>query len=234
MRPARDGRAMRARPPMHEVTEINHRALAQVIAQFRELEPRAPSSVLLLSPSDDDIEFLRRQFPAARLLVATRGTWDLAEPFPADGRVDLVVASNVFHYSPHPERWFSHVLAMTRYFIVQDLISRRRSSAPDGLCDDGDRMRYSFTSRGVRSEFACAYDLSGHEASVRVFMPFDGGRNEHHAPPLAPPLHYCALFASPAVTSARAGLGLGAYLKYRVPFLRRVWRRRARGIFGAR
>jgi hypothetical protein len=213
---------------MHAVTEINHRALDLVIAKFLELEPRGPSTLLLLSPSDDDVDFLRARFPKARLLVATRGTWDLNRPFPVPGRVDLVVASNVFHYCPDPERWFSNVLGMTRYFIVQDLVSRRRSTAPDGLCDDGDRMRYSYSSEGVRSDFAGAYDLSAQARHIRTFLRFDGGRNEHHAPPLPAPVHYCALLASPRASEPAALHGMG-YLKYRVPYLRRVWRRAMRG-----
>jgi hypothetical protein len=218
---------------MHEVTELNHRALGLVIAKLRELEPHGPRTLLLHSPSDDDIAFLRAQFPKARLLVATRGTWDLERPFPARGRVDLVVASNVFHYSPDPARWFENVLAMTRYFIVQDLVSRRRSTAPDGLCDDGDRMRYSYSTEGVESDFAAAYDLAAQARHIHTFLRFDGERNEHHAPPLPAPVHYCALFCSPAASEAAALRGR-AYLTYRVPYLRRFarsalarWRGRA-------
>ncbi len=217
---------------MHEVTAINHRALAQVLAAFRELEPRGPDTLLLLSPSEEDIAFLRGQFPRARLLLATRGIWDLNRPFPSPGRVDLVVASNVFHYSPDPERWFSNVLGMTRYFIIQDLVSRRRSTAPDGLCDDGDRMRYSFVNRGIRSEFAAAYDLSAQEGHLKAFFTFDGGRNEHHVPPLLAPVHFCALFASPGAASERPPLSGVASLKYRVPVLRRAWQRGVRRLSG--
>ncbi|HTQ04612.1 MAG TPA: class I SAM-dependent methyltransferase [Polyangiaceae bacterium] len=218
---------------MHEITEINHRALAQVIAAYRALEPSGPRTVLLLSPSDEDIAFLRGQFPETRLLVATRGTWDLNQPFPAAGRVDLVVASNVFHYSPEPERWFSNVLGMTRYFILQDLIARRRSTAPDGLCDDGDRMRYRFSQRGIESDFGAAYDLSAQAPHIAHFLLFEGGRNEHHAPPLAPPRHFCALLAAPDRARARSPLTGAGYLKYRVPLLRRVWRSRWRRLFGS-
>ena len=172
--------------------------------------------------------FVRSEFPNARLLVATRGTWDLNQPFPASGRVDLVIASNVFHYSPDPERWFSNVLGMTRYLILQDLITRRRSSTPDGLCDDGDRMRYSYSSEGVQSDFSGAYDLSAQARHIHTFTRFDGGRNEHHAPPLPPPSHYCALLRGTEEARARPPLSGGAYVKYRWALIRRVWRRRAR------
>lgn len=217
---------------MQEVTEINHRALGLVIASFRELEPNGPNTVLLLSPSDEDIVFLRAQFPRARFLVATRGLWDINQAFPAPGRVDLVVASNVFHYSPDPERWFSNVLGMTRYFILQDLVSRRRSTTPDGLCDDGDRVRYSYSAQGVQSDFAGAYDLSAQAAHIHAFMRFDGGRNEHHAPPLPPPSHYGALLKSPDASWARPPLSGSAYFKYRWALFKRLWRRDVRRLFG--
>ncbi len=219
---------------MQEVTELNHRALGEVIAKLRELEPRGPRTLLLLSPSDEDIDFLRGQFPNARLLVATRGNWDLNQPFPARARVDLVVASNVFHYSPEPERWFANVLGMTRYFIIQDLVSRRRSTAPDGLCDDGDRMRYSYSSEGIESDFAGAYDLAAQARRIHAFLRFDGGRNEHHAPPLPAPVHYGALLKGSEEAWARPALSGGAYVKYRWPLLRRVWRRTARRVLGWR
>jgi len=219
---------------MHEVTELNHRALGRVIAELRKLEPHGPRTLLLLSPSDEDIDFLHAQFPRARLLVATRGTWDLNRPFPARGRVDLVVASNVFHYSPEPERWFENVLGMTRYFIIQDLVSRTRSTAPDGLCDDGDRMRYSYSSAGVKSDFAAAYDLSAQAEHIQTFERFDGGRNEHHAPPLPAPTHYCALLKGTDAAWARPAVSGSAYLEYRWALLRRVWRRRVRRVFGRR
>jgi hypothetical protein len=219
---------------MHEVTELNHRALGQVIAKLRELEPHGPNTVLLLSPSDEDIAFLQAQFPEARLLIASRGTWDLNRPFPARGRVDLVVASNVFHYSPEPERWFANVLGMTRYFVIQDLVSRRRSTAPDGLCDDGDRMRYAYASEGIQSDFAAAYDLSAQARHIQTFMRFDGARNEHHAPPLAAPTHYCALLKGSEEAWARPTLSGSAYVKYRGELLRRVWRHRVRRLFGKR
>jgi len=217
---------------MSEITELNHRALAQAIAFFKQQEPRAPVNLMLLSPSLDDVAFVKQQFPEARLLVATRDTWDLNQAFSAPEGVDLVMASNVFHYSPDPGRWFSNVLAMTRYFILQDLVFRRRSTAPDGLCDDGDAIRYAFHSRGVESAFASAFDLSRVEATFEMFREFDGGRNEHHAPPLAPPKHYCAVIRSPA--AERPPLRGAAYWRYRRPALGFLLRLGLGKAFGSR
>jgi len=217
---------------MSEITEINHRALAQAMAFFKQTAPRAPVNLMLLSPSIDDVAFVKQQFPGSRLLVATRDTWDLNQAFPGSGGVDLVLASNVFHYSPDPGRWFSNVLAMTRYFILQDLIFRRRSTAPDGLCNDGDAVRYSFHSRGVESAFAAAYDLSRVEATFEMFSAFDGGRNEHHTPPLPPPKHYCAVIRSVSPSAERPPLHGAAYWRYRLPalgYLVRLGLRRALG-----
>jgi hypothetical protein len=215
-----------------EMTEINHRALAEVIEAFVALEQRPPRTVLLLSPSLADVVFVGRCFPRSRLLVATRETWDLNQRFPAAGRVDLVIASNVFHYAPDPARWFANVLGMTRYFMLQDLITRRRSTTADGLCDDGDSVRYSFGSRGEASSFAGAYDLSPLEAQIEVFKPFDGGRNEHHPLPLSAPRHYCALIRSAQAAEPPTPLRGNDYWKYRLPAIRlrlRIAQRRLRG-----
>jgi hypothetical protein len=208
---------------MSDITERNHRALAQAFEAFRK-SCAEPDDLLLLSPSLDDVAFVRREFRKSRLFVATRNTWDLNRPFPAGGRVDLVIASNVFHYSPDPKLWFAHVLGMTRYFVLQDLIFRRRSTEPEGLGKDGDSMRYTLSSRSVASPFASAFDLSALAPSIEFFLEFEGGRNEHHEPPLAPPRHYCAVVKSSVVAEKHARLGGIESWKFRLPAYRRLFR----------
>jgi hypothetical protein len=176
------------RPPRQQmtITGINHRALARAFDSFKSTAPR---DVLLLSPSAEDVAFLCDQFPRARVFVATRKAWDLNEAFPSPAKVDLVVASNVFHYSTDPNLWFGNVLGMTERFVLQDLVSRRRSGKPDGLCDDGDSLRYCFSVGGVESDFASPYDLTAFEKQIAYFEAFDGGRNEYHVLPAAAPRH---------------------------------------------
>lgn len=202
---------------MSEITQLNHAALAEVLRTLEDSTAQRIADVLLLSPSLDDVAFVRGHLPQARLFVATRSTWDLNEPFPSAAGVDLVIASNVFHYSPNPELWFHNVLKMTRFLLLQDLIFRRRSASPSGLCDDGDKVRYCLRARGITSEFAAAYDLSALDSRISAFKEFAGGRNEYHAPPLPAPRHYCALFAPLDQSQPRPKLGGGAYLKYRLP-----------------
>lgn len=200
------------------IVRTNHQALRRAFAVLRASSRGDVRDVLLLSPSLDDVRLARGELPGARLLIATRETWDLNRPFPLTGKVDLVVASNVFHYSPDPELWFRNVLAASRRLVLQDLITRRRSAAENGLCDDGDNVRYCFSARGVKSDFSPAFDLTALGDSVTFFEEYAGGRNEYHPEPGPAPRHYCAILQSPAAAPT-ARLSWAGALRFRWPAL---------------
>jgi hypothetical protein len=85
-------------------------------------------------------------FPRATAI--SHRDWDLNEPGVRD--FDLIVAANVFMYSGRPREWFDNVLARCAYFLLLDLVRRKR--APDQeLGDDGDAMRYATSGRGSRA-----------------------------------------------------------------------------------
>jgi len=207
---------------MNPTIRTNHQALGRAFAHYA--KSANPRSVMLLTPSKYDVDLVRATFQTARIFVATRKTWDLNRRFPSDGTVDLLVVSNVFHYSPDPALWFENVLGMTTHCIVQDLIFRRRSASPDGLnkdpADGGDSVRYSFESRGERSEFASPFDLSALENQIEYFEAYDGARNEYHVDPAAPPRHFCAVIKS----------GIDAQKRPLTPAERNYWRFRMPGL----
>lgn len=88
-----------------------------------------------------------RVFPGATGLPRLR--WDLDRP--AWRQFDLLVACNVFMYAEAPERWFRHVLASCRYFLLLDLVRRRRDAHGE-FGNDGDRMRYAVGGAEPRAE----------------------------------------------------------------------------------
>lgn len=124
-----------------------------------------------------------RIFPGATALPRWR--WDLNRP----GRryFDLLVAANVFMYAPDPARWFRHVLKSCRYFLLQDVIRRRRT-ADSEFGRDGDQMRYAVPGEQPRTERF--FDLASFGDRLLGYRTYYGGANEVDEKPL----HVIALF----------------------------------------
>lgn len=112
----------------------------------------------------------RKLFPKAVSLPRWR--WDLNRP--SRQRFDLLVACNVFMYSPDPALWFRNVLASCRYFLLLDLIRRQRDSH-DEFGSDGDRMRYAVGDE--RPRVARHFDLTSLGDRVVGYRTFFGGAN---------------------------------------------------------
>lgn len=125
----------------------------------------------------------RKIFPKATRLPRRR--WDLNKP--GGQRFDLLVASNVFMYSPDPARWFRHVLASCKYFLLLDLVRRRRSDS-DEFGTDGDCMRYAIGDSRPRVERH--FDLNCLGDRLMGYHTFYGGANAVDADPL----HFIGLF----------------------------------------
>ncbi len=125
----------------------------------------------------------RRIFPGATGLPRRR--WDLNQP--GRRRFDLLVASNVFMYASDPERWFRHVFASCKYFLLLDLVGRRRG--PDSeFGADGDCMRYRIGDACPRVEGF--FDLNTFGDRLLGFRTFTGGANPFDEAPL----HFMAVF----------------------------------------
>ena len=116
-------------------------------------------------------------FPNATALP--RRDWDLNEP--GDRRFEMLVASDVFMYSPDPGRWFRHVLAACRCFLMIDLVRRRRSEDSE-FGPDGDCMRYAIG--GDRPRVEPHFDLAGLGDKLLGCRTYYGGANEFDDEPL--------------------------------------------------
>jgi hypothetical protein len=135
-------------------------------------------SIALLSPHIQQFETFRATFPKARIYTAPRQLWDLNRP--TAHRFDLVFAGNVMHYSSDPARWFGNVLSATRYFLVQDLVDRRRSANPPYLGSDGDSTRYEFRARDIVSEHPAAFDLGTLPYCCQQIETYEAGPGARH------------------------------------------------------
>ena len=124
--------------------------------------------VCMLSPNRQQYDFVKRLFPKAKLHWSTVNDWDLNKS--NDAKYDLIIACNVFHYSPNPDLWFKNVLDSCRYFWIQDLIDRYRSSNGQ-LGTDGDSRRYSYMP-DYKSEYPESFDLSLYDKNIISFKAY--------------------------------------------------------------
>jgi hypothetical protein len=167
------------------MTPEDYRMYEEVLPEWAE-KIKTTDSVAVLSPNPQQLALLQRLFPEANVQAVPRhqgsrdlGAWDLN--YPSIKCWDLVVAQNVWHYSPRPLLWFRNAFAACRDLWVQDLIDRWRGE-PDGLGPDGDTMRYCLLP-GYRSSHPVSFDLcwvgNGHLLDFRQYH--GGGTPERPA-----------------------------------------------------
>lgn len=181
------------------VDAVNHaalgRALAWLGANFRFDEPE----VLLVSPHRANVRFVRQAWPQARLAIATIDDWNLDMPAPPGiGRFDLVVASNVLHYSRDPKGWIDHLGQVSRFVVLQDLIDRRRGDVPPHLGADGDAVRFAYARMNEASPFGAAFDF-GHLDPLPLFFEAFDAPGASMAASRASARHFCAVLQGEVV-----------------------------------
>lgn len=143
--------------------------------------------VLLISPVVEDYQFIRRHYPHFKLYITQIHDWNLNDPCTLKlGRFDLAIASNVMMYSHAPQRWIDHVLGISRYFAMQDLVHRKRSAQAPYLGTDKDAVRYCHSGRGVSTTFPEPFDLAALTQPLVYFTTYEGGLNEFHGKDDAP------------------------------------------------
>jgi hypothetical protein len=150
--------------------------------QLQRIAPalRSVGTLGVFSPIKDGEIML---FPdAARL---PRWRHDLNRPLTR--RYDVLLAANVFMYSPDPVLWFRHVLASCKYFVLLDLIRRRRSPN-DELGRDGDSVRFGVGNEVPR--IGRHLDLNSMEDRLLGYHVFQGGASNYDEYPI----HVLALF----------------------------------------
>lgn len=197
----------------------NHAALGQALRLLlRSCESIERPKVLLLSPVKEDVVFVKGVVPNGHFYASERFIWDINDRFPGPGPMfDIIIVSNVFHYSPDPEKWFVNVFGATRYLVIQDLVDRKRSGIGPFLGPDGDRVRYSYPDKGVVSTFPDSFDLGRLGEAVMWYHAYAGGRNTFHPASDPAPRHF-VLIAKGPLAEARYLTARGE-LKYKLCLL---------------
>jgi hypothetical protein len=166
------------------------------LARLSELAPALAvvDRLGLLSPNaDGELALFPHGKPIYRRSLRHR-SWDLDRP--GRRRYDVLLAANVFMYSADPQRWFDNVLARCQWFVLQDIVRRRRS--PDGeLGPDGDRMRYA--AGGERPRTDEFFDLRALGDRLLACSTYVAGPSEFDAEPL----HVLALIRGDLTPSER-------------------------------
>lgn len=172
--------------------QVNHAAVARMLCLLEdELSP--VNSVLLLSPNDDDVRFVKSLFPHALISSLYESDWNLYDPAPDYVTCfDTAFAHNVLMYSKAPEVWIQNILRVSRYFVAQDIKYRKRSSEAPYLGRDRDETRYSLTPETCVQP---TFDLMELPNRPIQYFEYAGISNEYH---LAndPPIHICMAFQS--------------------------------------
>jgi hypothetical protein len=191
------------RTMLHLIGSINRGELKKAIDHLIHSHPDV-RKVLLISPIVDDYQFIHRNYPQFDIYITRIDDWDLNHPCALQlGIFDLAIASNVMMYSHDPQRWIDHVLAVSRYFLAQDLVYRKRGSAPPFLGSDQDAMRYCHSGRSISTPFPSPFDLNTVRQHFVYFEVFQGGGNEFHQPD-DPPMHMVMTVKSEQADSAKA------------------------------
>lgn len=119
----------------------------------------------------------RKLFPKATWLP--RRKWDLNRP--SKKRFDVLIASNVFMYSPDPARWFRNVMASCKYLLILDPIRRKRTAESE-LGSDGDQVRFSVGDEQPRIDHI--FDLQALGDRLLAYKTFYGGSSPNDEDPM--------------------------------------------------
>ena len=181
---------------LNQIASINLQELKTSLDELLRTDPSV-RKVLLISPVGDDYRFIHQHFPQFDLYITEIHDWNLDERCQLRlGAFDLAIASNVMMYSRDPQLWIDHILEVSRYFAVQDLVYRKRSAKPPYLGDDMEAVRYCHSGRGVSTSFPTPFDLNNVQQPLRYFKTYAGGMNEFHEPGDTP-VHFVAIISTP-------------------------------------
>lgn len=190
---------------LQNISSINLAEVKQAVDGLASSHPDI-RKVLLISPVVEDYLFFKKSFPQFELFITLIGDWNLNERCPLPlGHFDLAIASNVLMYARHPQRWIDHVLEVSDYFCVQDLIYRKRSAQPPFLGTDTDTIRYCNSRENIASPFPAAFDLSSIRQQMHHFKAYQGGNNEFHQGSDTP-VHFVAIFESDCPRTSQSDL----------------------------
>lgn len=103
----------------------------------------SPKKILVLSPSQEEFEYLKKYCSQAQIKTFDREDWDLENPCPfEDKEWDVIVISNSLFYSRDVKLWFKNISSVAKYLWLQDVVEGSRGGQTSYLGGDGDSHRF--------------------------------------------------------------------------------------------
>lgn len=135
-------------------------------------------SVAVLSPDQTQMVKLAENLSSSIFFVLREQEWDLNKPYPANlTKPRVIVACNVFHYSPAPELWFRNCFEACKEFWLQDLVHRPRGGEIRGglvqMGKDGDHSRYRLGPNFL--EYPATFDILQFQERLLDYWVYDAG-----------------------------------------------------------
>lgn len=93
----------------------------------------------VLSPSTE-FEYYNNIFD--NVVSYTKQEWDLNNQI--ESKFDIIIAHNIFYMAKNPNIWIDNVMNSCRYFLLQDLLKRKRDINTEFCKFDEDNTRFSF------------------------------------------------------------------------------------------
>ena len=155
------------------MTNNDLRCIDRFIHDRNEISPNLKVGVL--SPIPDEYNYYSNFFKD--ISVITKNEWDLN--YSSDYNFDIIIASNVFHYSNNPQKWIDNIMNSCNLFLIQDLMKRQRDRSSE-FGDDGDSVRYSFDKHVY---FNNAFNLSKIKYKIINSYIYNGDVNEYDPTP---------------------------------------------------
>jgi hypothetical protein len=147
-------------------------------------------SVLALSPDHRQYQLLRETFPDAQIVSLTQEAYDIDDGPAPGGLYDVAFLGNVFMYCKKPTVWFRNLLESSRVLLVQDLIRAWRGGDME-LGQDGDSLRFSFSSMGELARVPETFDVDDPKNGVKTIA-----LSVYSEPTAHPPERSCMKFVA--------------------------------------
>jgi len=128
-------------------------------------------TVCILSPTYE-LSFYEKIFN--NIEIKDINSWDLnkIENF----KYNLIISHNIFYISKNPQLWIDNVMNSCDYFLLQDILKRKRNLYSEFCETDHDSIRFSFNNHKYYD--GETFNLSNIKYKIINGIIYDGEKNE--------------------------------------------------------
>ena len=134
------------------------------------------NSACILSPTTE-LSYYQDIFK--NISILNEHEWNL--DYTIDKHYDIIIAHNIFYMAKTPNLWIDNVMESCNYFLLQDLLKRKRNNINEFCSTDTDNTRYSFT--GHKYYDGNTFNLSDIKYKIINGVIYDGEANEYDSRP---------------------------------------------------